>query len=268
MIIRGLKKACLAIAIVAVTACDDSTGSGTVSSEDALRSLNRGFGEAGGLPFGLGASSLGGGADLGTVDVTIDGTSQRMYALGMRMTFPSGTCEEDVFVFPGDTREPGECTPPPVGVMLVLWQTRSGSRPPDRMIFLSADVGTSDFGFPEIDPMDLTVFPAFAFFIDRGGQRFWGSTGGTLTSQVTATNQTCDVTPPPFAASSNCHFATFDEAGQVTFEEFDFESSFGTGSAPRTMELVIPRQNILGIWHAITAVKPVVLFPGSALRGF
>jgi hypothetical protein len=34
------------------------------------------------------------------------------------------------------------------------------------------------------------------------------------------------------------------------------------------MQLVIPRQNILGILQAITAVKPIVLFPGSALRGF
>lgn len=272
MTIMGLKKACLALTIVALAACGDSTGSGTVSSEDALRSLNRGFGESGVLPFGLGASSLGGGADLGKVNVTIDGTSQSMYALGMRMTFPSGTCTEDIFVFSAYPPLPGECTPPPLGVVLVLWQTRSGSRPPDRMIFVSADVGTSDFSFFGTDPfdptVDRTVFPAFALFIDRGGQRVWGSMGGTLTTQVTATNQTCDVTPLPFAASSTCHFATFDEAGQVTFEEFDFESSFGTGSAPRTMELVIPRQNILGIWHAITAVKPVVLFPGSALRGF
>lgn len=265
MNIMGLKKAYLAIAIVSLAACGDSTGSGTVNSEEALRSLSHGFGETGALPFGLSAGSLGGGADLGKVDVTIDGTPQSMFALGMRVTFPSGTCEEDIFVLPGDTPEPGECILMPVGVMLVLWQTRSGSRPPDRMAFISADIGTSDFSFLEIDPVDFTVFPAFGFFIDRGGQRFWSSIGGTLTTQVTATNQTCDVTPLPFAASSTCHFATFDEAGRITFEEF---TEFGSGPAPRTMELVIPRQNILGIWQAITAVKPITLSSQVPVRGF
>ncbi len=265
MNIMGLKKAFLAIAIVSLAACGDSTGSGTVNSDEALRSLSHGFGETGALPFGLSAGSLGGGADLGKVDVTIDGTPQSMFALGLRVTFPSGTCEEDIFVFPGETPEPGECILMPVGVMLVLWQTRSGSRPPDRMIFLSADVGTSDFSFLETAPVDFTAFPAFGVFLDRGGDRVWTSIGGTLTSQVTATDQTCDVTPPPFAASSTCHFATFDEAGQITFEELDF---FSDAPTPRTVQLVIPRQNILGILQAITAVRPITLSAQAAVRGF
>lgn len=268
MSIMGLKKAFLAVAVVALTACGDSTGSGDVSSEEALRSLSRGFGDGSVAPFGLGAASLGGGADLGKVDVTINGTPQSMYALGLRMTFPSGTCEENIFVFPGENFDPGACTPLPLGILLVLWQTRSGSRPPDRMIFLSADVGTSDFSFLESEPVDFTVFPAFGFYVDRGGERFWASAGGTLTSQVTATTQTCDVPPPPFALTSTCHFATFDESGQITFEEFDAFDSFGPGSASRTMKLVIPRQDIRGIWQAITAVKPISFPSLGAARGF
>ncbi len=263
MNIRPLQKACLAVAILALTACGDSTGSGDVTPEEALRSLSRGFGETGALPFGLSARSLGGGADLGKIDLTIDGRQHSMYALGLRMTFPSGTCLEDLFVFPGETPEPGVCTPPPLGVALVLWETRSGSRPPDRMMFLSADVGTSDFAFSETELPDFTFFPAFGFYLEREGERFWGTIGGTLTSQVTATSQTCDVPPPPFALASTCHIATFDEAGQLTFEEFDFESV-----TPRTMEVVIPRQNILGILQAITATRPVTLSSQAALRGF
>jgi len=266
MNVMSLKKACLAVAIVALSACGDSTGSGTVNSEDAMRSLSRGFGVSG-FPFGLNATSLGG-ADLGQVNVTIDGTPHSMYALGLRMTFPEGTCEDDIFGFPGEDLPPIECSAPPLGVILVLWQTRSGSRPPDRMIFLSADIGTSNFSFLETGELDLTVFPAFGFFIDRGGERFWTSTSGTLTTNVTPTSQTCSVTPPPFAASSTCHFATFDEAGQITFEEF---VELGPGT-PRTVELVIPRQNILGILQTITAVKPISFPPVQPLplplRGF
>jgi len=179
-----------------------------------------------------------------------------MYALGLRVTYPNGTCLEDIFPIEDFGTDEG-CTPPPLGVVLALWETRSGSRPPDRMVLLAADVGTSDFSLLETGELDLTVFPAFGFYLDRGGDRLWTSAGGTLTSQVTATDQTCDAPPPPFAASSTCHFATFDEAGQITFEELEFITNFDPAHTPRTVQLVIPRQNIVGILQTITAVRPV-----------
>lgn len=261
MNINGLKKACLAVALVALAACSDSTGSGDVTSEDALRSLSRGLSGADALPFGLSASSLGGDAELGQVNVTIGGTPQSMYALGLRVTYPSGTCLQAIFVFPDEPYLPGECTAPPLGVVLVMWQTRSGSRPPDRMVFLVADVGTSDFAFADVP--GVATFPAFGFYLN-GEDEFWISSAGTLTSQVTATNLTCDAPPPPFAAASTCHFATFDEAGQITFEELNF---FDSGPS-RTTQLVIPRQNILGILQAVTAVQPITLSSRAEFRSF
>ena len=76
-------------------------------------------------------------------------------------------------------------------------------------------------------------------------------------SNVTAGSETCNVAPPPFAASSTCHFATFDEAGQITFERFDLELfNPGPVPAPERMEFVIPRQNIRGILQAITETRP------------
>lgn len=261
MNINGLKRASVGVVIVALAACSDSTGSGNVSPDDALRSLSRGLSGANALPFGLSASALGGDAELGQVNVTIGGTPQSMYALGLRVTYPTGTCLQTIFIFPDDPYLPGECTAPPLGVVLVLWQTRSGSRPPDRMIFLAADVGTSDFTFSAAP--GVTTFPSFGFYIN-GQDEFWISSAGTLTSQVTATNLTCDAPAPLFAAASTCHVATFDEAGQITFEELDFFDS----RPSRTTQLVIPRQNIIGILQAVTAVRPITLPPVESLSGF
>jgi hypothetical protein len=269
MIFRRLKKAGLAVALVAFAACSDSTGSGTVSSEDALRSLSREFNGTGiALPFGMSASSLGGASALGQIDVTINNVPQRMYALGLRVTYPTGTCFESLFIVPPSLGIPsGTCSPPPLGMMLVLWQTRSGSRPPDRTILISADVGTTNFDFLSFAPNSV-VFPAFALYIDGRGQELWGSISGTLTSQVTATNETCQAPPPPFALASTCNFATFDESGRIVFELFDVGTLPGGSSTIRRTELLIPRQNIVGILQAITAIKPIALPTLSAARGF
>lgn len=261
MNINGLKRACLGVVVVALAACSDSTGNGNVTPDDALRSLSRGFSGPNALPFALSTGSLGGSAgELGRVNVTIDGASQSMFALGLRVTYPSGTCMETVFIIPDDPTPPGQCTPPPLGVVLVMWQTRSGALPPDRTILLAADVGTSEFDFASLP--DAETFPAFGFYIGR--DRFGLSTNGTLTSNVTASNVTCDAPPPPFAAASTCHVATFDEAGQVTFELVDIEGQL----AGRTIELGIPRQNILGILQAVTVVQPITLSSQAAFRGF
>lgn len=255
----------LALAFVGLAGCGDSSGPGTVSAEDALRSLSLGLGSAAGtaLPFALSPSSLGTAArGIDKIDVAIDGTTQSMYALGLRVTYPAGTCVESLFIIPSAPPPAGQCTPPPLGLVLVLWQTSSGSRPPDRMAFISADVGTASFtGFFE-GTAELTFLPAFAIFInDR--EEFWMSVGGSLSSRVAATNETCNVAPPPFAAASTCHFATFDEAGQITFERFDFALiEANVPPARARMELAIPRQTIRGILQAITRITPVTI-PGD-----
>lgn len=271
MYLERLKKPVFAIALVALAACgSDSVGPGTVDADDALRSLARGFNSTSRmpLPFALSASAFGTAArGLDQVDVTIGGTPHTMYALGLRVTYPTGTCMESLFPAHYSLGLPPGCTPPPLGLALVLWETRSGSRPPDRMVFIAADVGTASFDITRVVYYDenrplpaFDVWPAFAMYID-GGEEFWTSIGGSLTSQVTTTGETCSVTPPPFAKSSTCNFATFDETGSITFAKSDLSLEPLAVPMPRqTTELVIPRQNILGIVQAITEIQPIT-FP-------
>lgn len=265
MNIRRLRKVGLALTFVALSACgSDSTGPGSLNAKEALRSLALGLGSSSGvgLPFALTPSALGDAAHgIDGIDVVIDGTTEKMYALGLRVTYPAGTCMETIFVVPPSAGYlPVGCTPPPMGLVLALWQTRSGSRPPERMVFISADVGTSSFASFASGFDDLIAFPAFAMYIsDR--EEFWMAFSGTLNSQVAATSLACNVPPPPFAKTSTCRVANFEESGQITFERFDF-TAFEAGPAParQTMELVIPRQTIRGILQSITEIAPLT-FP-------
>jgi hypothetical protein len=264
MKINRPKSLILALALFGVAACADSTGPGSVGADDALRSLSLALGsESGGdLLFALPPSSLGSARVLDQIDVGVNGRTERMYALGLRVTYPSGTCLESLVIFPPSQGFPSGCTAPPHGLVLVLWQTTSGSRPPESLAIISADVGTSSFDFSldlAGDQFDVIPFGAFAMYInDR--EEFWSSIAGTLTSQVTATSETCSVPAPSFAKASTCHVANFAESGQITFERLDLDF-FGAGSAaPRvTMDLVIPPQSIRGILQAITEIQPITL---------
>ncbi len=189
---------------------------------------------------------------LDKVNVTIDGTSQGMYALGLHETFPPGTCDEALFLVPISPPEPGVCTPPPLIVAIILWQTHSAMQPPDRMILLVGEPGTSNF--------DFTVagndFPAAAIYYD-GPNKIWESESGTLTSQVTATSQTCSIVLPPYAKSANCNIATFGESGSVVLTQFE-QSTTIPGPHP-TVTIGIPSITLHGIWLAITEIQPVPL---------
>jgi len=260
-----LKNVLFALACTGVAACADSTGPGNLGDQDAMRSLSLGLTSGGvpTLPFALTPSRLGtGGGGIDRIDVAINGSTQSMYALGLRVTYPVGTCVETIFVSPPPVNPGVQCTPPPLGLVLALWQTTSGSRPPGRMVLIFADVGTSsfssNFGTLPAEGFDYTDFPAFAFHVnDR--EEFWMSVGGSLNSQVTASSETCDVPAPLFARTSSCNFATFTEAGQITFERFDFRL-FGPGAPPPTMEITIPSQSLRGILQTISEIDP---FPGG-----
>jgi len=266
MNISRLKTFGLALALLGASACADSTGPGNVDPDDALRSLSLALGSEGdGFLFALPASSLGSARVLDQIDVGVNGRTERMYALGLRVTYPAGTCLESLVIFPPSQGFPSGCTSPPHGLVLVLWQTTSGSRPPESLAIISADVGTSsfDFDFDEYVPggeLELRPFGAFAMYLnDR--EEFWSSIGGTLTSQVTATSETCSVPAPPFAKASTCHIATFAESGQITLERLDLDFFDAGPAAPRvTMDLVIPPQSIRGILQAITQIQPIT-FP-------
>jgi len=273
MILARSRTVVLTFALAGLAACgSDSSGPGSVEADDALRSLSLGLGGAGGgaLPYALAPSALGTASrGIDQIDVSIGGTTHSMYALGLSVTYPEGTCIEDLFIVPSIPRPPG-CSPPPLGLVLVLWQTTSGSRPPKRMVFISGNLGTTNFGylaseveFQETDPLVVGP-PTLAFYVNDQ-EEFWGAVSGSLTSSVTPGSETCSVPAPPYAASSTCHFATFDETGQITFERYDLEL-FNPGPLPpaQRMDVVIPRQNVRGILQAITETKPFT-FPAGPI---
>jgi hypothetical protein len=245
-------------AIASACGSDSSTGPGSLDSGAALQSLAIGMQ---GVSLLLSPTtphpnaSFGGIAPLlDRVTVSIDGASQNMFALGLRETFPAGTCEETLFIDPALPPTPGTCTPPALGLAVILWQAHSATQRPDRMVFMVADAGTSNFDLASA-PMGAT--PAIALYAE-GDNNLWSSLSGTLNSQVAATSQTCDLPLPPYAKSGACNVATFDEQGSIVFETL-------SQSAPSTKQvnLVLPRQTLHGLWVAISEVQPV---PVTATR--
>jgi hypothetical protein len=219
----------------------DSTGPGHVDSSTALQSLALGLQSMGGTgspttptdPNAL----FGGIGLLDQVNVTIDGAAQTMFALGLRETFPAGTCLENLFT-PLVPPTPGQCTPPALGTAVILWQAHSATLVPDRMIFIATDAGTVNFGLASTP---LNGLPAFAIYLE-GGNNLWSSPSGSITSQITATSQTCNFPLPPYAKSATCSVATFDEQASIVLEPFSL-------ALPGTQQLtiVIPRQTLHGL---------------------
>lgn len=231
----------------------DSTSPGQVDSSTALQSLALGLQSMGatGSPTtpGTDANALFGGIGslVGQVNVTIGGTSQAMFALGLRETFPPGTCEETLFT-PLVPPTPGQCTPPALGTAVILWQAHSATQLPDRMVFIATDTGTMNFG---LQSTPLAGIPAFAIYME-GGNNLWSSPSGSITSRIAATSATCNFPLPPYAKSGTCSVATFDEQGSIVLEPFSL-------ALPGTQQLTIgiPRQTLHGLWLAISEVQPV-----------
>jgi hypothetical protein len=240
-------------AVAFMMACgSDSTGTGSVDATAALQSLALGLQTVGGTQDPTApdlSTSLGAVAPLlSQVSVTIDGASQNMFAFGLRETFPAGTCEETLVVDPLFPPVPGVCTPPPLGLSLILWQSHAATEPPDRMILIVGDAGTSNF---DLSSSTLHALPAFAIYLE-GQNNIWGSLSGTLSSQIAGGSQTCDIPLPPYAKNAACSVATFDEQGSIVFEQFTLD-------APSTQNLTIaiPHQTLHGLWLAISEVQPV-----------
>src|SRR5436305_2275793 len=251
--------AVLALATVFLAACgSDATGPGSLDSRAALQSL------ALGLSQFLGAESPTteeANATLSAIapvlhqaTVTIDGSSQSMYAIGFRQSFPEGTCEETLLIDPLFPPQPGVCTPPALEVELLLWQSHSASQPPDRLILVSAEVGTTNFdvGTTTFDVSSQNL-PGDAFYAE-GQDKIFISESGTLSSSVVASNQTCSLPLPPYAKSGTCSYARFTEQGSIVFSDFSLN-----GTSNRTVNLVIPSITLDGLWLAITEVKPLPL---------
>jgi hypothetical protein len=249
---RAFPALIIVAAIMSGCGGSDSSGPGTgIDSNGALQSLSIGLQGIGGLgsPTTPEANASFGGIAplLDQVTVTIDGASQGMYALGLRETFPAGTCEETLFVGPFPPA-PGACTPPQLNVAIILWQAHSATQPPDRLIIIVADAGTSNFDFASIPPDAL---PAIALYAE-GANNLWSSLSGSITSQITASSQTCSLPLPPYAKSGACNIATFDEQGSIVLEPF----SLNVPSTSRK-NISIPSVSLHGLWIAISEVQTV-----------
>jgi hypothetical protein len=247
MITRERATAVACALLLSLAACgSDSTGPSTLDANAALQSLALGMG-ANGTSTIYGPSSLSSLApQLDQINITIDGKSQSMFALGLRETYPAGTCIEALIVDPLIVNPPGQCTTPPFAFALILWQSHSAVTPPDRLALIAGNVGTINFE-------DLTTVPnavtGFAIYTD-GRDEVWVSISGTLTSKVSASSQSCAVPLPPYAKSGSCKIATFDEEGTINLDPF---------SGTNRIALVIPRQTIHGIWQTITETQTVTL---------
>jgi len=251
--------------LLSMSACSDSSGPSKLDSSAALQSLALGMDalvtvETPGVGPMVVTSFDEIAPFLDQINVGIDGSSQTMFALSMRETFPAGTCVENIFVDPAFP--PGQCTAPELGLGVLLWQSHSASEPPDRMLFLLADAGTTNFDFGS-NFYDIgsnpSPFPGVGIYMENIGDMvnvgdIWFSMSGTLTSQIAATTQSCGLPLPPYAKSGSCSIATFDEQGTITFAEF---SETGPGTTHRVV--TIPRQTIHGLWQSITETQPIDL---------
>ena len=243
----GVTAGCAAL-LLSLAACgSDSTGPSTnLDAAAALKSLSLVTSTDGTGGISVPALLASFAPQLDQMNVIINGKSQTMFALALRETYPAGTCEETLIVDPLDVPPPGQCTPPAVNFALILWQSHSADTPPDRLAVAVAEIGQVNFE-------DLTsgtdAPPGFALYTE-GQDNVWVSVSGTLTSNVSATSQSCAVALPPYAKSGSCSVANFDEQGTINLEPV-------TGSSMVTLE--IPRQTIRGIWQAITETQTVTL---------
>ena len=246
----------VAAAAMQSVACSDSSGPGSVDANGALQSLALAL--QGAETFGSittpdeGASFAGIGPLLTQTTITVDGQSQPVYALGVRESFPDGTCEEDLFVDPQFPNDPAICTPPSLTTALFFWQSHSAREVPDRLLLVVTDPGTANFddGTVVLDPA------AFAFYTE-GENDPWASLSGTVTTAVTSLGQACNVHLPPYAKTGTCNFAAFNEQGQIVLEPFTFDQP----TVPAQKTVVIPAQTLHGLWLDITEVQPVTLNP-------
>ena len=237
-----------------VSACSDSSGPGSIDAGAAVQSLAIALQDGGASQGTLTTPDLSTALSaitplLTRTSITVGGVSQPMFAIGIRETFPAGTCQEKLYVDPLFPPDPNVCTPPSLSTALVFWQSHSANEPPDRLLFLVTDQGSVDFDYT--DPAG-TLTPALGFYVESV-DNFLVSVSGNVTSNVTSLNQPCSITLPPYAKTATCNFASFDEQAQMQFEPFDFT---GQGTATQTT-ISIPRQTVPGLWVAITETQPV-----------
>lgn len=246
-LVPRVSAACASLLLFFASCTPDFFGPvGPFDQSGALHSLALGIGRTGAsLIFGPFITTLGSVApQLDSVDVIVNGTVQKMFALGIRETYPPGTCTEDL---QATGTPPGTCTPLAYSTALILWQAHSAGAPPDKLALIIGNTGANDFQ----DQGTVGVVTPIAIYFELGTD-IWDSLSGTLTSNVASTTETCTVPIPPYARTGTCASATFDEEGTINFVP-------ETGLSPRT--LVIPRQTLRGIWQTNTEIQPTIVNP-------
>jgi len=235
----------LACAVLFITACGDSTGPTDRDTTAALHSLALGmqsesFANLGiGFPLTIDESFDGIAPYLNQLTVNVGGSQQAMFALGLHVSLPPGTCSEDIFGH--SPHAPGACTPPRSFITLVLWQSHSATAPPDQIMLLTADIGTNCFN----DCPSGGSNEAFAEFLWE--HEMWYSRLGPLTNSVSATTTPCSIPLPNYAKSGVCSVAALNLEGKITFGNFVDE---------KTLTMTIARQTIHGVWMSVTEVLP------------
>ncbi len=258
--------------VILIVACGGDSAGPTaptaLSAHDALQSLTKGL-----TTLDQSAASSGTVVTLGMLPqitsaqappvnqiiVSVDGTAVQMFALAQRLSYPAGTCLEQLLGI-YNFASPGSCTSPPGALSLIFWQTSSVSQAPERMIVVLADTGTASFA--DLSSIDSTflggaAFPALAFYAERSGA-MWMASGGSITSAVAATGQSCMTILPPFAKSASCGLGSFSESGSLTFHPLDLGGATAIGN--RT--LTISAQVLNGMIQTVTATAPIS-FPTS-----
>ena len=191
---------------------------------------------------------------LSQTSITVDGTPVQVFALARRVTYPSGTCLEQLLGI-SNFANPGSCTSFPGVLSLILWQTSSASQAPDRVVVILADAGNASFAglSSSGDPfLTGTVFPPIGIYLERSGA-VWLASGGSLSSTVTATGQTCTMAPPIFAKSATCGMGSFLETGSIAFSPLELGGVTTTG----TRSVAISAQTLSGMIQTVTATTPV-----------
>jgi hypothetical protein len=104
--------------------------------------------------------------------------------------------------------------------VLVLWQTQSATRSPDRVVAVVADVGTMSFSDPNsfASPTGAGL-PPVALYMEQSGAMWLASSGNLLTS-VAAAPESCPAPQAAFVASATCSLGTFGAVGKITFSPF------------------------------------------------
>ncbi|MGI8510827.1 MAG: hypothetical protein ACR2MQ_16080 [Gemmatimonadaceae bacterium] len=247
--------------LIAVAACGGDNGTSPrpaspLNTGDALASLANGMDGVSGsvLPAGStltsGALSALPSAAVGQATVQLDGIPTTLFALGMRTTYPAGTCLERLVGAPSISSGTS-CTAPPGGLMLILWQTESASLAPDRIILIMADLGSVNFA----DLSNATAFvpgasfPPIAIYLERSGA-LWFANAGSLSSAAVSTAGTCTTPRVGFIAAATCGFATFASTGHISFAPLPFTGSATTGSH----SLDISASAIPGIVTNVTSI--------------